>query len=219
MSKLEEIRNKKTQKDRILGLTEFLNTNEVGHLSEVESIQFRHIFQQFYTPDEGEDKFDNEEIQAVGITKDPRFGNKCFCIYLKRDPDKAILCGKMSLAGAKRNPKQTVAQAARFVIQDQIQEFRNEIQKKNCPGCNEKLGSDAQVDHHVPTFQELLNGFCDENKLHLSKINIIYNEELYKREFKDSNISTNWSEYHKINANLRWLCKKCNKSSKIANQI
>ena len=125
MSKLEEIRNKKTQKDRILGLTEFLNTNEVGHLSEVESIQFRHIFQQFYTPDEGEEKIDDEEIQAVGITKDQLYGNKCFCIYLKRYPNKPINCGKKWLAGAKRNPNFNIQQAARFAIRHQTDDFKN----------------------------------------------------------------------------------------------
>ena len=190
-------------------MTEFLNTNEDGHLSGEESIQFRHLFQLFYTPNEGEDKFDNEEIQAVGITKDPQFGNKCFCIYLKRDPDTPVLCGKTYLAGAKRNQKHNVGQAARSAIQNQIQEFRNENKKENCPGCSEQLVFDAQVDHET-TFQNLLIGFCRENNLDLSTICTKYNQETYKRELEDSSISNKWSEYHKLNAKLRWLCKECN---------
>ena len=66
---MEEIRNKKTIKDRLQGLTEFLNKNDVGHLSEDDSIQFRLLFQERYTQDEGKEKFKDEEIQNVGIIK------------------------------------------------------------------------------------------------------------------------------------------------------
>ena len=97
---MEEIRNKKTIRDRQKGLTEFLNINDVGHLSEDDSIQFRLLFQERYTQDEGKEKFKDEEIQTIGILK--RNGNPFFCIYLKSDPDTPIPCGKRHLAGKKR---------------------------------------------------------------------------------------------------------------------
>ena len=212
MSRLEEVKNKKTITARETGLKEFLNTNDIRNLSEEESIQFRHIFQLFYTPNEGEDIFDNEEIQTVGITIDPVYRNKCFCIYLKSYPKTPVLCGKKYLAGAKRNPNTNIRQAARSAIFSQIEDFKNVNKLKvydKCPGCSEKLGSEAQVDHE-PTFQNLLNVFCLANSLNLSKIGNKYNQETFKREFEDSDISSKWSEYHKINAKLRWLCKECN---------
>ena len=215
MSKLEEVRNKKTITARKEGLAEFLNNNDVGRLSEVESIQFCLLFQEFYTPNQGEEKFTDEEIQTVGITKHD--GNKCFCTYLKSDPNEPVFCGKNWLAGQKRNPKYNVGQAARFTIKHQIQEFKKENKLKvneKCPECSEQLGSDAQVDHHETKFQNLLIDFCKENKLDLCKIGTKYNWGLGKLEFKDSTISTMWSEYHEKNAKLRWLCKKCNQNSK-----
>ena len=76
MSKLEEIRNLKTTKDRDKGLTEFLKDTDIGHFSEIDSTPFCHIFHQFYIPEEGEDKFYNEDIQNVRITKS--MANKCY---------------------------------------------------------------------------------------------------------------------------------------------
>ena len=98
---MEEIRNKKTIKDRLKGLTEFLNKNNIGNLSEDDSFQFRLLFQEHYTQDVGKEKFKDEEIQTVGIIKVLN-GNPCFCIYLKSDPDTPIPCGKKHLAGKKR---------------------------------------------------------------------------------------------------------------------
>ena len=209
---MEEIRNKKTIKDRLKGLTEFLDKNDVGNLTEDDSIQFRLLFQERYTENEGEEKFKDEEIQTVGIIK--RNGNPWFCIYLKSDPDTEIFCSKKKLAGLNRVPNYKARQAARSVIQHQIDNFKKKNKKEKCPGCSEQLGSEAQVDHE-PTFQNLLNNFCSANDLDLSKIGK-YNHETKKLEFKDSNISTKWSEYHKLNAKLRWLCKECNQRSKTA---
>ena len=156
---MEKIRNMKFIKDRDKGLTAFLKDTDVGHLSEVESEQFRLMFQQFYTPNEGEDKFDDDAIQNVGITIDLTYGKKCFCIYLIGNPDTPILCGKKYLAGSKRNRKNiNIQQAARFAIEEQIQDFRNKKRKEKCAACSKELGSEAQVDHET-TFQNLLNGF------------------------------------------------------------
>ena len=159
MAKLEEVKNKKTITAREKVLKDFLNENDVGYLSKNDSNHFRKIFELYYTPDEGEESFDDEEIQAVGITKDPQYGNKCFCIYLKSNPKTPVLCGKQYLAGTKRNPNTNIRQAARSAIFSQIEDFKNENElkeNKKCPICSEQLGSDAQVDHE-PTFQKLLN--------------------------------------------------------------
>ena len=217
---MEKIRNMTTIKDRDKGLTAFLKDTDVGHLSEVESKQFRLIFQQFYTPNKGEDKFDDDAIQNVGITIDPQYRNKCFCIYLIGNPDTPILCGKKYLAGSKRNQNINIQQAARLAIKEQIEDFRNKKKlevNEMCPACSKKLGSDAQVDHET-TFQNLLNGFCLANKLDLSTIKTEYHQGKYHTGFKDSTISTKWFEYHKRNAKLRWLCKECNQRPKTVEQ-
>ena len=207
---MEEIRNKKSMNGRLKGLTEFLNKNDVGHLSEDDSIQFRLLLQEWFH-DEGNEKIKDEEIQTIGIVK--HNGSPCFCIYLKSNPDTPIPCRKKDLAGKKRNPKTVIRQAARSAIFSQIEHFKKENKLKEnekCPGtCNEQLGSDALVDHETK-FQNLLNDFCQANNLDFSTIGTRYNQNDFKWEFKDSTISTKWSEYYKINAKLRWLCKKCN---------
>ena len=219
LSKMEEIRNKKSITARLKGLTEFLNKNDVGNLSEDDSIQFRLLFQERYTENEGEEKFKDEEIQTVGIVE--HNGSPCFCIYLKSNPDTPIPCCKKYLAGRKRNPNTDIRQAAQSVTFSQIEDFKKENKLKEnekCPGtCSEQLGSDAQVGHQ-PTFQNLLNDFCQANNLDLSTIGTRYTQKDFKWELKDSTISTKWSEYHKLNAKLHWLCKKCNQSSKIVKQ-
>ena len=113
---MEEIRNKKTIKDRVKFLTEFLNKNDVGHLSEDDSIQFLSLLQERYTPENGKEKFKDEEIQTVGIVK--RNGNPCFCIYLKSDPDKEIVCGIKWLSGTKRKPNTNIRQGNIHVLRN-----------------------------------------------------------------------------------------------------
>ena len=81
MASLGDVRNQNTIQERKGTLSSFLKENDVGKLSEENSNHFRHIFQQFYTPDKGEKKYENKDIKEVKIGQSG-WGDKCFVLIL-----------------------------------------------------------------------------------------------------------------------------------------
>ena len=79
MASLGDVRNQNTIQERKGTLSSFLKENDVGKLSEENSNHFRHIFQQFYTPDMGEKKYENKDIKEVKIGQSG-WGDKCFVL-------------------------------------------------------------------------------------------------------------------------------------------
>ena len=212
---LGDVLNKKAIKDRKKILGNFLKENDVGKLSEENSDYFRHIFQQFYSPDEGEEKYENKDILEVKIGLS-NWGDKCFVLHHAESPKKNIPAGIKYLAGAQRSKTLNFAKAARVAIQPQIDKFKKETPlnaSEMCPlGHGEvMLGMDAQVDH-VTLFKVLLEEWKQENgnKDQKTWLKTTYNLAIYDHEFVNQEALESWRNYHINNASLRWLSKTAN---------
>jgi hypothetical protein len=73
-----------------------------------------------------------------------------------------------------------------------------------CPIADRPLGLDAQVDHIIP-FHILAEEWLKNNEnvtyvYSLEKMNYVLNEPYY----------TSWANFHRNNAQLRWLSKESN---------
>jgi hypothetical protein len=200
---LEEVLKEKVCKTRYKLLSDYLKNNLVGELNCTEELIFKHLFEQFYTPDEGEEKFNSTDITCVDIKNDSR-RNKYFSICVNNNWYPVSI---KRLSGSKRGELANLIRAMRFSIEEQIREFRklNPLNPRTiCPITNNLLGLDAQVDHIIP-FHIIANDWLKTNKnvlyiYHFSEMNYILQEPYLQQ----------WLKYHMENAKLRWVSKEGN---------
>ncbi len=97
-------------------------------------------------------------------------------------------------------------------IQDQICEFREELESLTCAICG-KVPSDSHVDHHEPQFVELVNEFLVKfPKLEVSHDpdHYPFSNALNQTYLKNRGHASKWHEFHRLKANLRLTCALCN---------
>lgn len=201
---LREVLNEKTKKARYDLLSAYLRNRNVGDLNETETVFYKHIFSQFYTPDEKETKFETSRISSVFIVKD-NYGKKCFsiCVDEKWHPTSI-----KRLSGSKRNEKYNMIRALRKGIEDQIIRYRRENPfnpNDICPITQNLLGADAQVDHVVP-FHKLAEEWLKSNTNPSYKYDLKEFDYVLNQPYLD-----NWSLFHLKQAVLRWTSKEGNK--------
>lgn len=206
---LEIIITTKTQKDRKLLLSNYLKNNGIGELSESESKHFKQIFSKYYSPDEGEDKFNPWNISIVSIDYNG-WNNKNFNIKINNNWYPTSI---QRLSGGNKNEKSNLTRALRQAIEDQIQNFRNTNTLNPFDTCPvipyQKLDIDAQVDHTIP-FHKLKD--CWMNVVMNTDEKIKYSYNLDKMNYVlDSPWCEYWQTYHLNNAKLRWVSKEGNK--------
>lgn len=191
-------------------LSNYLKNSEVNYyLNDSELLNFRKIFEIYYTPDDNEEKYDSESIKKVCVKiNEKNRAYKGFSILVdnKWEPTAII-----RLSGSKRTEKRILRRALRTGIQIQIDDF-----KKNnplnideiCPITNLKLNYDAQVDHEIK-FRDLADEWIKKNK----KIPYKYNREISDYILEEPYLKS-WREFHLRNAKLRWLSKEGNMISR-----
>ena len=201
---LELVINEKTIKNRHLLLSNYLKNNNIGILTENESVFFKHIFQKFYTPDDEDIKFNVSQISSIHIVKD-NYGKKCFSILVNNIWYPTSIT---PLSGSSRNEKRNLERALRNAIEPQINNFRvcNPLNPNNiCPVTNKMLGLDAEVDHQIP-FHILTKEWIKDNN------NISYTYVLDKFEYiLQEPHYTSWFNFHLEKSILRWVSKEGNK--------
>jgi hypothetical protein len=146
----------------------------------------------------------------IKISYNPVFGNQLVVYIIKNDmttDDVSVL--NNCITG---KPKDNLKIAMRVSIQPQIVEYKNNNYIKVCEICddNDRL----EVDHHSEKmpFAKLCYDFITINTL---PIPVSFDDtKSHMKCFKDldSNFEKNWVQYHKENAILRTLCRKCNGS-------
>lgn len=203
---LKEVFQQQTIKKRYQILSDYLKNNKVGYLNESELIIFRQIFENYYTPDKNDSKFDSKSITHVYIEKN-NYGNKCFSIRVNNQwfPTSII-----RLSGSNRTEKENLNRALRNGILIQINNFKknNPLDiNKICPITNSKLNYDAQVDHEIP-FHILADEWIKKEKR--KKISYKYNLEISNYILEEPYLKS-WRKFHLQNAKLRWLSKDGNK--------
>tara|TARA_Y100000768_G_scaffold365860_1_gene327496 strand:- start:500 stop:1150 length:651 start_codon:yes stop_codon:yes gene_type:complete len=212
---MEGIINLKTIGKRKNALSKFLKGNTVGYeLNNEELILFKDIFSTYYTPShEYEEKFSIDEIDKVYIGKN--MNNHQFRI-VSGDIDTA--CGIKWLAGSKRSNKCIISNCLRHEIKCDIIKFinMNPLNSTNiCPITNKILGLDAQVDHEPPfTFKNIHEHWLKEHNYNNEDIikECNYDREV-GRYILNEPFKSQWREYHRNNAKLRWLSKEGNKKA------
>lgn len=109
-------------------------------------------------------------------------------------------------------PKDNLTIAMRNSISPQILQFKN-TNLQICIKC--KNATDIQVDHHKPQFIDLKIDFIENIWKKKLPTNFKQNESHSKIFVEDDGeFEREWFNYHKKNATLRILCKKCNLSRK-----
>jgi hypothetical protein len=198
----------KTQTARVQLLSNALKSLPYGELTADDNKIMLEIFEENYTPDEGERKYETSEIECFFKAPHPIYHNDCFQLRLK-DGSTDVATVKR-LAGGNRTSKANLVRALRRAIDPQIQEFK----EKNplnftavCPIKGIPLGKDAEVDHYDMTFKDLAQEWLKTTpnpKFYASTTE----KSVYELEepFKAS-----WKEFHRHNTNLRWLSKEANK--------
>ena len=203
---MENVLTEKTINKRQSILRDYLKNHNVGILNDKDSITFKHIFEKYYTPDEGEEKFNSSQICCVSIVKD-KYNNKCFNIIVD---DVRYNTSIKRLSGASICQNLNITRAMRFLIEDQIKEFiENNPLDINllCPITGYKLDKDAQVDHEIP-FHIICNAWLLKNNP-----NVVYDTNKFNYVIEDKEMADSWKSYHKDKAILRWLSKDGNRVS------
>jgi len=203
---LEVVINEKGQGNRHMLLSNYLKDNDVGVLTENESIFFKHIFEKFYTPDEEYTKFNVSQISNISIVKN-KYGNKEFRILVDNTWYPASI---KRLSGSNRTDKANLIRALRNTINPQIIKFRarNPLNPNDiCPVTKKNLGTDAQVDHQIP-FHILAEEWIQDN----NNNNIKYPYDMEKFDYILEGWHYNlWYNFHLEKAKLRWVSKEGNK--------
>jgi hypothetical protein len=93
----------------------------------------------------------------------------------------------------------------RYAIHQQIFDFKNKTTLV-CEICDST--DTIEIDHHTIPFRTLFKNFTDGKVLPTIFNNTYYNSACFRDE--DHLFRCEWESYHKNNASLRPLCKKCN---------
>ncbi|RNA25211.1 hypothetical protein BpHYR1_026862 [Brachionus plicatilis] len=130
-----------------------------------------------------------EEIKGFEVLLNKnRFNTKC--LHIVTTDNKKISISKTILIGRKKDTKTILFESMRQEIEDQIEEFKNF-------NSNTKPEIDAEVDHEVPF--ESITKQTDEEIRH-RKLN--------------TEMKSEWINFHRQYAKLRWLTKKENRNRK-----
>jgi hypothetical protein len=114
------------------------------------------------------------------------------------------------ITGVPQSPHGKVCEALRFVVRPQMQAFRDALGlpiKCSVTGADIIHRKDLHIDHKEP-FCNLLERFCQDQKVDLSSLETIGNGETL--ELVDKGISSAFEEFHRHHAELQPLLKDVN---------
>ena len=113
-----------------------------------------------------------------------------------------------------KSAKHKLTGILRFLIQPQIQDFKNRAFRGRCETCNSPLSPEnCEVDHADPTFKQLMDEWLRTVRLSPDDIAIVGRTQYQAHSYlEDPVLAQAWVEYHEINARLRCVCKPCNSS-------
>ena len=109
-------------------------------------------------------------------------------------------------------PKDNLKVAMRVSIQPQIEEYKHNNCIKVCEICGDH--DRIEIDHHseISPFAKLYNDFLEINTFPIPASFDDTNSHMKCFKDLDYNFEKNWVQYHKENAILRMLCRRCNES-------
>lgn len=136
--------------------------------------------------------------------------------FLVRRKDESIRDFSWRNSLSPKSAARKLAGILRYLISDQKCDFKQARFRGVCETCGARIEeSDCHVDHaHPATFERLMEGWLQSERLTADDIAIVTRKE-YERHscLEDPALPRSWIEYHKINAQLRCVCRRCNLST------
>ena len=148
----------------------------------------------------------------IKIDYNPEFKNELVVYIIKNNGEIDNVSVMNNCITGKSKDKLKIAM--RVSVQPQIDEFKNKCYIRVCELCG--VRDEIEIDHHSEKtpFAKLYFDFMEINTLPLPTS---FNEtKSYMKCFKevDNIFEEKWINFHKDNAILRMLCRKCNSSQK-----
>ena len=167
-------------------------------------------------------------VKSIVIRKDTEWGTTRL-FYIIRHDDTGTDFSYPSCVNndTSREPLKMFKLSARSAVKDQIEKhlmnYKRTIDADGHVLC-EKMGtkikwSEAEVDHTPPlTFNSIVEKFMQTNNLEPSQVEYTgFDDNQYRKEFKDINLRGLFAEYHRSVANLRVISKQENLRQKRKN--
>lgn len=155
-------------------------------------------------------------IRTIKINKDKVWGTtRCFYLIRIDNTETDFSYKKCLTPSIHKDPKKNFRASGRSAIWEQIINFSNQqfLQLDN----NEKIKCEltgvllnknqVAVDHTPPiTFDKIVDDFIKDRNLDIITIEYVgFNDNEFRREFKDKSIKDDFSRYHKQVAKLRLI--------------
>jgi hypothetical protein len=202
---LSSVLNQPTIKLRYQLLSNYLKQNICSELNDDDTLIFKDIVDVFYNVDDGEVKYDKEQIKSVRISLNKFKSGKNFEILVG---DVWYPTSIKRLAGSKITNTNILKRAMRECIVKQILEFKKQNPlnpEALCEITNKPLGFNVEIDHIIP-FHILADEWLENNKkatckYDLSKFNYVLDKPYYD----------DWYNFHLCKAKLRYLSPEGNR--------
>lgn len=202
---LSKIKFCKTITGRKKILSDFLKGKEPGELSDTDDNLLKYLFITYYTTDEGQTKYSEDDIDRFYIGYGS-YNTICFHIRLKNG--KTDVATYKRLAGENRTNNANLNKAYRNAVSDQINEFKKNNPLNSgelCPIGHCVLGENAEVDHVVPLYKLIISWMNEGNYGPTCKY-VENHDYVLDQPYLES-----WTKFHKQHAELRWLSYKGNR--------
>ena len=185
-----------------VGICDNIKINHPSHYIKLIEILKRH-------PD-----FDNktQDMCDLSIVRDALNVHALKIMIINEDASETDISWRCAITGKPKTKKEELVSAMRSSVDEQIFQFRKDNEKQ-CVLC---LNTDKTLEvDHIIHFDEIVFNFMKriENK----KISIPNSlgdtiDNTHRRCFLETDVifKNEWIDYHRKNAQLRMLCKKCN---------
>ncbi len=148
----------------------------------------------------------------VKIAYNPKYPRSLVVYIIKENGDEDDVSIKDCIYGKKMNDKDKLNIAMRVAIQPQIDEYRKNITVYKCDLCSDY--ENIEIDHHSEKmpFVKLCCDFMKINTLSIPNTfdNTIGHQKCFR--YIDHIFEEQWVRFHRENAILRMLCRRCNGS-------
>lgn len=163
-------------------------------------------------------------VKSIIVEKDTTFKTTTHFSIIRTDDSKADFSFVKCLTPSLNEPIKLFRSSARRAIADQIVSFRDRyfIEKRDTDG-NVACAltgvlvdkNSSHVDHIPPeTFYKIVSDFITTNNIDVNSIKFVETADGIGREFADSNLKSNFSDYHRNVANLRIVSPLANLKQK-----
>lgn len=150
-------------------------------------------------------------IEDFKISKNKLNINAYELYIIKKDGIIEDVSWRICASGKHKKMKQEFVSALRYTIENQIYDFKKISDLTICSLCGLSTNNTPHIDHIIH-FDKIVEDFQKyikkEAPINFDNAPDNTNRRMFKEE--DKEYEQEWNNYHKNNAKLRVLCKRCN---------